>query len=125
MVTEMNPSLQQAAHRVLGKSHRRILFRFCRRRKRSAFADTGASATTGGAATLRVVCARLRKGYWPIWQARRVAANPNAIIIERMDGTSNSPEINRRLHEPLATVHQNDAAVADLKRQFQSLLSSA
>ena len=52
-----------------------------------------------------------------------VAANPNAIKIEGMDGTSNSPEINRHLHELLDAVHQNDEAVADLKRQFQALLS--
>ena len=52
-----------------------------------------------------------------------VAANPNAIKIEGMDGTSNSPEINRRLHELLDAVHQNDEAVADLKRQLQALLS--
>jgi hypothetical protein len=52
-----------------------------------------------------------------------VAANPHAITVEGMDGTSNSPEINRHLHELLDALHQNDAAVDDLKRQFQALLT--
>ena len=54
-----------------------------------------------------------------------IAANPNAITIEGMDGTSNSPQINRRLHELLDAVHQNDAPVEDLKRQFRALFSGS
>ncbi|HXP05070.1 MAG TPA: DUF3053 family protein [Stellaceae bacterium] len=54
-----------------------------------------------------------------------VAANPNAIRIEGMDGTSNSPEIDRRLHELLDAVHLNDEAGDDLKRQFKALLSGS
>jgi hypothetical protein len=32
-------------------------------------------------------------------------------------------EIGRHLHELLTTVHRNDDAVADLKRQFQALMT--
>jgi len=52
-----------------------------------------------------------------------VGANANAIRVEGMDGTSDDPAINRRLHELLDAAHQNDAGVSELKRQFQALLT--
>jgi hypothetical protein len=52
-----------------------------------------------------------------------VADNAGNIRIVGMDGTSIDPVVERHVKELVEAIHQNDDAVADLKRQFQALLS--
>jgi hypothetical protein len=52
-----------------------------------------------------------------------VADNVKVIKIVGMDGTSIDPVVGRHLTELLDALHENDAAVDNLKRQFQALLS--
>jgi hypothetical protein len=52
-----------------------------------------------------------------------VAENGKVIRIVGMDGTSIDPVVNTHLAELIQSLHQNDATVDNLKRQFQALLS--
>lgn len=52
-----------------------------------------------------------------------VADNAKVIKIVGMEGTSIDPVVGRHLKELLDALHENDAAVDNLKRQFQALLS--
>jgi hypothetical protein len=52
-----------------------------------------------------------------------VADNTKVIRIVGMDATSIDPVVNTHLAELMQSLHQNDAAVDNLKRQFQALLN--
>jgi hypothetical protein len=52
-----------------------------------------------------------------------VSQEAGAIKVAGMDGTSVDPVVNRHLKELVEAMHQNDEAVADLKRRFQALLN--
>jgi len=52
-----------------------------------------------------------------------VADNTKVIRIVGMDGTSIDPVVNTHLAELIQSLHQSDAAVDNLKRQFQALLN--
>jgi hypothetical protein len=51
------------------------------------------------------------------------ADNAKAVRISGMGGSSSDPVVERHLGELIDAMHQNDDAVAELKRQFQALLS--
>jgi hypothetical protein len=52
-----------------------------------------------------------------------VAENARVIRIVGMDGTSIDPVVNTHLTELIGSLHQNDDATDNLKRQFRALLS--
>jgi hypothetical protein len=52
-----------------------------------------------------------------------VAKNAGVIRVVGMDGTSVDPVVERHLRELVEAMHQNDKAVADIKHEFQALLS--
>jgi len=52
-----------------------------------------------------------------------VADNAKVIRIVGMDATSPDPVVARHLNELIEAMHKNDDAVAELKRQFQALVS--
>jgi len=54
-----------------------------------------------------------------------VFANANVIRVTGMDGSSVDPVVDRHLKELLDAAHQNDDAVADLKRRFQALVNGS
>jgi len=52
-----------------------------------------------------------------------VAKNAKEIRVVGMDATSVDPVVERHVKELVEALHQNDEAVADLRRQFQALLT--
>jgi DUF3053 family protein len=54
-----------------------------------------------------------------------VADNAKIIRVVGMDATSPDPVVERHVRELVEAMHKNDDAVADLKRQFQALLTGS
>jgi hypothetical protein len=52
-----------------------------------------------------------------------VAKNAKDIRVQGMEGSSQDPVVDRHLKELVEAIHQNDAAVDDLKRQLQALVT--
>jgi hypothetical protein len=52
-----------------------------------------------------------------------VAKNASIIRVVGMDGISIDPVVERHVKELVEAMHQNDKAVADIKREFEALLS--
>jgi hypothetical protein len=52
-----------------------------------------------------------------------VTKNAKEIRVVGMDASSVDPVVERHVKELVEALHQNDEAVADLRRQFQALLT--
>jgi hypothetical protein len=53
-----------------------------------------------------------------------VAKNAGVIRVVGMNATSVDPVVERHVRELIEAMHENDKDVADIKREFQALLSS-
>jgi hypothetical protein len=52
-----------------------------------------------------------------------VTDNAKDIRVQGMEGFSQDPVVDRHVKELVEAIHRNDEAVAELKRQFQTLIT--